>query len=282
MMNRLLIVFVLVVIATSCTSFPGLMPQPTSTVAPPTTAPLPTVAVADLLTQQINNDLSAYPRPACQAGTRNEKEWDGYGQGLGVALARLFSDVRAQSLALKSLVTIFDKASGLTLDVYESNTDALLVSMLNANCPQKIGGGASPYSPRDTVYVVNRHGGIWQIVQVANVLQAAWVEDHWNTLVTRTQWGNVQDFEVWQIRSSANAWQGEPKLKFSQLYGDPLPRLNSDGTTITLYSLPAACNMPKNFSAPYPTIESEYKWQSGQYQCVASRIIPTPTPTRRP
>jgi len=238
--------------------------------------------VENLLAQQLKQDLSAYPRPVCQAGTHNEKEWADYGQSLAPALGRLFSDSRGQSLPWQKLVGIFEQGSGLALDALESNIDALLVTIIKANCNNRTGGGASPAAPRDNVYVVNRHGGIWQIGQVANVLNAVWAVDHWIVLVTKTDYGGGASFEIWHISQLAGAWKNEPKIQFTQSASQPLPRLSADGNGVTLYSLPAACNLPKNISDPNPIVESDYRWQNGQYQCIASRIIPTPTPTRHP
>ena len=283
MLNKLLIGFVSIVFFSSCTSFSVLAPRFTPTVSVSTTTPSPTVAVEDLLAQQVASDLRAFPRPACEIGKRNEPEWTNYTQGLAAALPKLFADSRAQSLALPALTNIFSQASDLTLDTIEGNGDAVLVTIVKSNCPQRIGGGASPDSPRDTVYVINRRGGVWQIAQVANVVRAVWSEDHWNALVTQTQWGNAQDFEVWLVKASNGEWGKETKLKFSQLYGDPLPRLSADGLTVTLYAYAASCNIAKNPNvSPLPAIESDYKWQNGEYRCVASRVMPTPTPTRRP
>jgi len=281
-MRKTLWVVAWVLFVSSCTSLPSLTPSTPTPMPSPISTALPTIAIEDLLALQVSKDMTAYPRPVCQSGTTPGKEWDVYREGLTFSLRKLFSDTRSQSLSLPSLIDIYKKGSGVTVDAFASNTGATLVSIENSNCNMRIGGGTSPTSPRDTVYVLNRQGGISQIAQVANTVQAIWSQDHWTALVTKTEWGNAQDFEVWYVRLTAGEWKTEIKLKFSQLYGDPLPRTSADGNTVTLYSLPAACNLPKNISAPYPTIESDYQLQNGEYRCVTSRIIAVPTPTRRP
>jgi hypothetical protein len=255
-------------------------PTPTATISP-TVTPQPTQAAQDLLAQQVADDLKAFPRPACQAGVAPGKEWDSYRGGLANALGRLFSDTRAQSLSLSSLASIFRQGSGLSVELYAGQADVVLASFLNSNCNEKIGGGASPDAPRDTVYVLNRHGGLWFVAQVAKVSQAIWAQDHWIVLVVKTQFGGGQEFDIWFVGASAGEWKYESKLAFTQLYSVPLPHLSADGSSVTLYSLPAACNLPKDSPTPNSVAESDYKWQNGQYQCIASRMIPNPTPTRQ-
>ncbi len=290
MPKKFLVVFIVVLFTSACTSLPfsssstptaipipSIMPSPK-----PSATAMPTIAIETLLAQQATSDLSAFPRPECQVGKQNSPEWTNYNQGLAATLGKLVSDPRAQSLSLSAVTGIFGKASGLVLDVVETNNTSFVI-LVNANCVQRLGGGSSPNSPRDTAYVLSRRGGMWQIGQVANVLKAIWVEDHWNVLVTQTQWGNAQDFEMWLVRATNGEWKKETKLKFTQLYGDPLPKLSADGLTVTLYAYAASCNITKNPNAsPLPTIESDYKFQNGEFKCATSRIVPTPTPTKKP
>jgi len=295
MMRESLWALILCLCISACTSVPLSAPATTPTRANPdvpstsaanasgSTVTLQSSAVAsDLLLQQLVKDLSAYPRPVCDAGTHNEKDWSNYGQGLSPALGRLFSDSRGQSLSTLSLVGIFQQATGLSLDAVESSTDAVLVTIVKANCNNRTGGGSSPAAPRDMVLVVNRHGGVWQMGQVASVLSASWAGDHWIALVTAADFGGGAGFELWNVAQSAGQWKSEIKFQFTQSASLPLPRMSGDGSALTLYSPPAACNLPKTFADPNPTIESDYKLQNGQYQCIASRVVPTPIPTRNP
>jgi len=287
-MKKSICALFLVLLVSSCTPVTVVPPLTTPTRSSPAATPLPavtavpTVAVENLLAQQVGRDLSAFPRPVCDAGIHNEKDWASYGQLLAPALSKLFSDSRSQALSSQALVGIFKQGSGLSLDAAESISDAFLVTIVKANCNNRIGGGSSPAAPRDTVLVVNRHGGVWQIGQVANVLNAAWAADHWVALVTATDFGGGSNFEVWNVVQSSGHWKSESKLQFVQTASLPLPRMSADGAALTLYAPPAACNLPKNILDPNPWIESDYKLQGGQYQCVTSRLIPTPIPTRSP
>jgi hypothetical protein len=294
-MEKLLCALILILAISSCTSAPLATPpttptrsSPAATQVPPvsmvnpTANPVPGAAVENLLAQQLSKDLSAFSRPVCDAGTHNEKDWVSYGQLLAPAISKLFSDPRSQSLSSQTLVGIFKQGSGLALDVVESSSDALLVTIVNANCNNRTGGGSSPAAPRDMVLVANRRGGIWQIGQVANVLSAGWSVDHWVGLVTATDFGGGAGFEVWNVRQVTGQWKSESAFQFTQSASLPLPRLSADGAALTLYSPPAACNLPKNITNPNPTIESDYKLQNGQYQCIASRVLSTPVPTRAP
>lgn len=238
----------------------------------------PTVDTASLLGQQVKNDLSAHPRPKCDAGTDNQQQWADYGSGLAAVLGKLFSDPGGQSLSSQTLVGIFEQGSGLSIDAVESSGDAMLVTIVNANCNNRIGGGDSPAAPRDAVFVVNRHGGMWPIGRVANVLGAVWAGDHWIALVTAAEFGGGSTFEIWHIIQSAGEWRVNTKLHFAQAASLPLPRLSADGNSLTLYSPPAACNLPEGSVESNATIETDYAWQNGKYQCVNSRIIGTPTP----
>ena len=287
-MKKSIYAFILIVFATSCVSVTLTVPQTTPTRSSPAETPLPaatvipTASVENLLAQQVSKDLSAHPRPVCEAGTHNEKDWADYVPQLAPALGKLFADPRAQSLSTQALVGIFKQGSGLSLDAVASSSDALLVTIVKANCNNRTGGGASPAAPRDAVLVVNRHGGVWQIGQVANVLSGAWAVDHWIVLVTATDFGGGAGFEVWNVKQAASDWKSESKFQFTQSASLPLPRLSADGAALTLYSPSLACNLPKNTPSANLWIESDYKLQNEKYQCVASRVIPTPVPTRGP
>lgn len=280
-MNRLFCILLGVGFVSACAPLPFLAPPPASTATP---FAVPTVSAEDLLTQQVRDNLTASPRPTCEAGKIPGKEWDVYRAGLTASLRTLFSDPRAQSLAVQPLIGIFKRGSGLDLMAFENNAGALLISIVNSNCPLRIGGGASPDAPRDVVVVLDRRGDLWQIAQVAEVLNAVWANDHWIVLVKQTQWGGGADFEIWNARSINAEWKKESLLSFNQLHSVPLPRLSSDGLAITLYSLPLACKLPSNPTLTHPLVESDYQWQNGKYQCLASRVIaptPAPTPTKR-
>lgn len=255
------------------------LPPPEATAASPTLSTPPSADVTSLLAQQLKNDLSAHPRPACQAGTNNESEWADYGRILATALGNLVSDPRGQSLSWQTLVGIFEQGSGLSLDTVESSGDARFVTIVKANCDNRIGGGDSPAAPRDAVYVVDRHGDMWIIGAVANVLGAVWSGDHWIVLVTQAEYGGGSTFEIWHVTQAAGVWGYGTKFRFSQAASEPVPHLSADGNSITLYSPPAACNLPDNIVVSNPTIESDYQWQNGEYHCVNSRVLPTPTPS---
>lgn len=301
LVNRTLSFFLLLLIASACapvaaptppaapltlpaaTALPSpTLPNPTAapssakTAAPPSTSP--TADAASLLTQQVKNDTSVHPRPKCEAGTNNEQEWADYGSGLAAALGKLFSDPRGQSLSWQALVGIFEQGSGLSVDAVESSGDALLVTIVKANCNNRIGGGDSPAAPRDAVLIVSKHGGMWQIGRVANVLGAVWSGDHWIALVTAAEFGGGSSFEIWHIIQTAGEWRANTKLHFTQAASLPMPRLSADGNSLTLYSPPAACNLPEGSVESNATIETDFTWQNGQYQCVSSRVIATPTP----
>ena len=211
----------------------------------------------------------------------NETDWADYEKQLAPALGLLFSDSRGQALSWQDLIATFQQASSLSLDTVLGG-DTLLVTVVKANCNNRTGGGASPDAHRDLMLVVNRRGGVWQVGMVANVLSAAWAGDHWIALVTATDFGGGSNFAVWNIVQSGGQWKSESKFQFAQTASLPLPRMSADGTALTVYAPPAACNLPQNIPDPNPWIESDYKLQGGQYQCVASRLIPTPVPTKIP
>lgn len=170
--------------------------------------------VTALLVQQVASDLATFPRPTCEGGRRHDNAWTVYAQGLAQALRKLFIDARSQALSLPSLVAIFQQGSGVTLAATAGPADAVLIAFVAAYCPQRIGGGGSPTSPRDAVVVFNRQGGMWQLPSVANVLSVVWADDRWTVLVTKTLWGNRQDFEVmagWriQMRGESPAARGD-------------------------------------------------------------------------
>jgi hypothetical protein len=113
-------------------------------------------------------------------------------------------------------------------------------------------------------------------------MKALWAKDHWIALVTKTLWGGGEEFDVWFISPINGEWQADSKLSFTQLYSVPPPTMSADGNAVTLYSRPAACNLPASLSDPTLVVESNYELQNGKYQCISSRPVPTAIPTRTP
>jgi len=259
-------------------------PTPSATVEPtfpataePTLAPTPTppAAVEDVLIRAVQENLAAYPRPEpFQGGNipaqKETEQWDYYRQGLAASLSSLFSDARSRSLSTQSLVAIFAQGSGLSLAAYASPTDFALVVIQDANPEVRIGGGASPNTPSDAIYILNRHGDVWPLGLVGGVVDASWGEGSFVVLVARTIWGGGVDYEVWHVPQGS--WKPETKLAFGQSYSLPEPQLSSDGQLVTAYSYDMAADSQA-------LVASIYAWQDGQYLSKERRIIGTVTPS---
>jgi hypothetical protein len=250
-----------------------------------------TETLEDLLARDVQDRLAAYPRPQpFQSGQspsqQEQEEWSHYRDGLAAALSALFSDSRAQSLSASSLATIFSNASGLPVATYSGPGDLTLASFVGAFPEVRIGGGGSPYTPSDAIYVLNRQHGIWLVGLVDGTADAAWVEDHWVAIVSRTRYGSGLSYEVWHI--SGADWKPETMFKFGKLYGWPEPHLSPDGQTATLYTdgmlqctsnvTPVPCEIPDNLCS-HDIVAWDYVWQDGQYQCKQRYIFATATPS---
>jgi hypothetical protein len=209
--------------------------SPASVTEPPATREDPAI-VEDLLTRDVQEYLAAYPRPQPFQTRPSQEEiesWQYYRQGVAASLSKLFADTRSQSLSVHSLATIFQKGSGLSLATYESPAEFVLVSILDVPPGVRIGGGSSPETQSDALYILNRQGDIWSIGLVAGVVAAVWVEDHWVLLIARTIWGTHINYAVWHVPQGS--WDPETKFAFGQMHSVPKPQLSANGQIVTQF-----------------------------------------------
>lgn len=265
-MQRFLFILCSLLLLMSCAS----EPDPT---------PTPATPVAEILLQDLQQDLEtvARPRPFASGSTPSQQEieaWESYRQSLANALGKLFADGRSQSLPPGDLVGIFANGSGLPVTIFEGFND-FVVAIHDVYPAGRIGGGGSPEGRTVDLYLVNRQGEMVPLGLVGKMVDAVWAADRWTILVGQTIWGNQIDYEVWQLWPQGQAL--EAPFMFEQLHSVPEPQLSDDGRQVTQFfparfdcgrSVPLSCC--SSSGAEDPACEGVasriYTWEEGAYK----------------